>query len=64
MWRQQACHPASRRFFEAMAWQACYSCHEEASAYAFRLRQAARFGFATAVNDQEDSQLSRQQPLT
>ena len=26
--------------------------------------QAARFGFATAVNDQEDNQLSRQQLLT
>ena len=40
-----ACRPASttppsRRFFEALAWQACHSCHEGASAYAFRLRQA------------------------
>ena len=32
--------PPSRRFFEALAWQACHSCHEGASAYAFRLRQA------------------------
>ena len=40
-----ACRPASatppsRRFFEALAWQACHPCYERASAYAFRLRQA------------------------